>query len=150
MTASPFQPEVKAPPTPKQMMKTIRQQTENGKEPETVPEVLPEHRQKQFEAGLAYHQKVQAERDEFEAKLAEAAKEIAGFKVQIESLLGIVNMMEDTIKGYRRDRDDAVRFTAKAQAVIENINAITQQSLMERHDAEDMHDDSAEPAVSPS
>jgi len=149
MPASPFKPEVPTPPSHKQMMKAIKPPPD--KEPEvTNGNDLPEHRQRQFEAGLAYHQKIQAERDEFEAKLAEAIKEIAGFKVRIESLLGIVNMMEDTIKGYRADRDNAVRFTAKAQAVIENIHAITQSSITEKQDEDlqdNVDDNSARPAV---
>jgi len=100
-------------------------------EPAPAPEEhpLPDYRQKQVEAGLAYHQQVQAERDELKHKLDESERSLAGMKIQIDSLLGIVSMMEETIKTYRAERDQTVRLAAKLEVAMENIYSLAQKAV---------------------
>lgn len=103
-------------------------------------EQLPEHRQKQVEAGLATYQKMLAERDELDGKLSEACKTIAALTTQLDALKSVVNMMESSYKSaqlqmeeriatHQQQRDDAVTRTAKLEAVLANVYSILGSSI---------------------
>src|SRR4249919_1105797 len=106
---------------------------------------LPEHGQKQVEAGLAQHQRVVAERDLLRMQLTDLTNEHAALTVQLDSLKSVVNLMESSyssakikmeqeISDYRHQRDAAVAVAAKATAVIENIYIVA-HSALEKNDA---------------
>jgi hypothetical protein len=110
----------------------VRQPARNGSD-----EPLPEHGQKQVEAGLAMYQRIVAERDELENKLHEAHLELEGMRVQLSSLKSIVNMMESSyasikieadsrVHEHQRQRDAAVGRTASLEAVL--VSAYTMMS----------------------
>src|SRR6187397_237404 len=85
---------------------------------------LPEHRQKQYEAGVAMYQKLAAERDDFETKLHEANRKIAE--------------MEERIARYQHERDEAVRRTATLEAILLNLHTILGNAIvLEGHDNAD-------------
>lgn len=90
---------------------------------------LPEHRAKQVEAGMAYHQSVLAQRDELAKKLSDALDTIAGLKIQLEALHGVHNMMESSIVSHRVDRDQAVARSAKLEAILENAMVVIHSGL---------------------
>lgn len=82
---------------------------------------LPEHRQKQVEAGLAQYQALAAECDELRRRLKEAETKIEGYVVQVNSLLSVSNMMESTMTTYRIQRDEAVIASAGLREAFETI-----------------------------
>jgi|RhiMethySRZTD1v2_1073278.scaffolds.fasta_scaffold30742_10 hypothetical protein len=110
---------------------------------------LPEHRQKQYEAGVAMYQKLAAERDDFETKLHEANRKIAEMKVQVDSLNSVTSMMESSYKTaeikmeeriarYQHERDEAVRRTATLEAILLNLHTILGNAIvLEGHDNAD-------------
>ena len=111
-------------------------------------EQLPEHRQKQVEAGLATYQKVVAERDELERKLHEATMRLEAMTVQLDSLKGVVNMMESTYLSTKLElenranthmaqRDDAVSRTAALEATLANIYVVIRNTIVEPDGAAD-------------
>jgi len=93
---------------------------------------LPEHRQKQVEAGLSAYQQIATERDVLEQKLREALTTVDGLKVQLNSLQGVINMMESTylsmkldlekrVQQYQAERDQAVARAASFETTISNV-----------------------------
>ena len=103
---------------------------------------LPEHRQKTVEAGLATYQQVLAERDELEKQLHEANLKNEALTVQLNSLKGVVSMMENSylqtkmegenrIATYQAERDEAVRSAAALQTVLGNIYVILRNYVNE-------------------
>ena len=103
---------------------------------------LPSHREAQVAAGLATYQSVLAERDTLDAKLSDACKTIASLTVQLDALRSVVNMMESSytsarlelenrVREYQAQRDDAVRAAAKADAVVENIYVVAHNAIEE-------------------
>jgi predicted nucleic acid-binding Zn-ribbon protein len=103
---------------------------------------LPEHRQKTVEAGLATYQKVLAERDDLERKLRDAMMTIEALTVQLDSLKGVVNMMESTylstkmemenrVNTHMAQRDDAVRRTAELETTLTNIVLVIRNAITE-------------------
>jgi hypothetical protein len=109
--------------------------------PPTVPEVaLPEHRQKAIEAGLATYQKVVAERDDLDRKLHDANMRLEAMQVQLESLKGVVNMMESTYMSTKvqmeqrvvecqTERDLAVSRAAGLETTLHNVMAVIRTSV---------------------
>jgi len=113
---------------------------------------LPEHRVKQIEAGLATYQQVLAERDELERKLHDSNLKNEQITVQLESLKGIVTMMESTylqtkmeqenrISTYQAERDEAVARAASYQATLANIYVILRNTVIETDGAADRGQD---------
>jgi hypothetical protein len=105
---------------------------------------LPDHRQKQVEAGLATYQSVLTERDVLDQKLREALTTIDGLKVQLNSLQGIINMMESTylsmkldlekrVQQYQEERDRSVARAASFETTISNVFAVLVRSLEEHN-----------------
>jgi hypothetical protein len=88
---------------------------------------LPEHRQKQVEAGLAQYQAILAERDDLQRRLKDAEIKIEGAAVQLNALQGVVNMMESTMTTYRIQRDEAVVAAASLREAFETICLIAQK-----------------------
>lgn len=95
---------------------------------------LPEHRQKQVEAGLATYQSVLAERDMLERQLYEAKAKIDSLDQQLSSMQGIVNMMESAyisskadlegrVRECQKERDDAVACRAAYETLFATIKA---------------------------
>lgn len=107
---------------------------------------MPEHRQRQVEAGLATYQKMLAERDELDGKLSEACKTIASLTTQLDALKSVVNMMESSylqtklemenrVSTYQSQRDEAVTRYASLETVLSNIGAILRNAApSEPHD----------------
>jgi hypothetical protein len=96
---------------------------------------LPEHHLKAVEAGLAAAEHLKAERDALADKLHEATLRIDAMTVQLDSVKSVVNMMEstflssktameDTMRAYREERDQAVATTARLSAVLDGIHAV--------------------------
>lgn len=103
--------------------------TENGSD-----QPLPEHRQKQVEAGLATYQSVLAERDLLERELRQALAKIDSLDQQLSSMHGIVNMMESAyitakadlegrVKDYQKQRDEAVACRAAYETLFATVKA---------------------------
>ena len=84
-------------------------------------DTLPEHRQKQVEAGLAQYQAILAERDGLQSKLKDALVKIEAQEVQLGALQGVVNMMESTMLTYRIQRDEAVTSAAALREAFDTI-----------------------------
>ena len=117
----------------------------NGNEvppPAEQPAVLPEHRQKTVEAGLATYQKVLAERDDLEVRLREANLKNGEMQVQLDALKSVVNMMESTylstklemenrVNQYQRERDDTVTRAVSLEAVLANCLVIIRNTIDE-------------------
>jgi|GEM_PF-2899594 hypothetical protein len=128
-------------------MTTISRATREGNGT-TVPPPLPEHRQKTVEAGLATYQQVLAERDHFEQKAHDFAQRIEAMVVQLESLKGVIGMMESTylqtkmeqenrISTYQAERDQAVERAASYQATLANLYVILRNTVIEPDGAAD-------------
>jgi hypothetical protein len=94
-----------------------------------VDPMLPEHRQKQVESGLATFQSVLAERDNAERKWNEAVVKIAALDQQLASMQGVVNMMESAylsskadlegrVREYQQQRDLAVAKVSRLEAIL--------------------------------
>jgi hypothetical protein len=105
-------------------------------------EQLPEHRQKTVEAGLATYQMVLAERDALEVKLRDATMKIEALTVQLDSLKGVVNMMESTylstkmemenrVNTHMAQRDEAVSRTASLETTLANIFVMLRNTITE-------------------
>ena len=90
----------------------------------TNGDVLPEHRQKQVEAGLATYQSVLAERDSLDKQLGAAQKEIASLKTQLDAIQGIVNLLESTVQTYQLQRDDATIKVTRLETILENVSTL--------------------------
>jgi len=90
-------------------------------------DTLPEHRQKQVEAGLAQYQAVAAERDELQHRLKEATVTIEGLQVQLNALQGVINLMESTMTTYRINRDEAVIRAAMLMEALDHIHLVIQK-----------------------
>jgi hypothetical protein len=101
---------------------------------------LPEHRQKAIEAGLATYQKVVAERDDLDRKLHDANMRLEAMQVQLESLKGVVNMMESTYMSTKvqmeqrvvecqTERDLAVSRAAGLETTLHNVMAVIRTSV---------------------
>ena len=90
-------------------------------------DTLPEHRQKQVEAGLAQYQAVAAERDELQHRLKEATTTIEGYQVQLNALQGVINLMESTMTTYRITRDEAVIRAATLLEALDHIHLVIQK-----------------------
>jgi len=108
--------------------------------PEIAEPTLPEHRQKQVEAGLATYQTVLAERDDLERKLHQANLKIEEMSVQLNSLNSLTNMlesgfkskeleMEDRLARHQRERDEAVTRAAKLEATLANMFAMLADAM---------------------
>jgi hypothetical protein len=101
---------------------------------------LPEHRQKQVEAGLAQYQVILAERDALDGRVSELCKTNAGLTVQLEALKSVVTMMESTylsaklelenrVLQYQQERDGTVRENARLEAVLTNCFVVLQRHM---------------------
>jgi chromosome segregation ATPase len=113
----------------------------NGNEPvDTTP--LPEHRQKLWEAGNAAYQTVLAERDDLERKLHQANLKIEEMAVQLNSLNTLTNMLEsgfkskeleleNRVRDYQSQRDEAVSRFASLEATLANIYVICRNTINE-------------------
>lgn len=82
---------------------------------------LPEHRQKQVEAGLAQYQAILAEREDLARKLADASITIDTQRKQLDALQGIINMLESTVQTHQLHRDDAVVKAARLSTILDSI-----------------------------
>jgi hypothetical protein len=87
-------------------------------------DTLPEHRQKQVEAGLAQYQAILAERDTLQNKLHDAMVQIDAQQVKLDAIQGIINMLESTVTTHQLQRDEAVIKAATLQATIDNVFSI--------------------------
>jgi chromosome segregation ATPase len=96
---------------------------------------LPEHHLKAVEAGLAAAEHLKAERDTLSEKLHEANLKIDAMTIQLDSVKSVVNMMEstflsskaameDTMRVYREERDQAVTRCAELNSVLTSITAV--------------------------
>lgn len=103
-------------------------------------QTLPEHRQKQVEAGLATYQSVLAERDQLDRQLSAALAKIASLDQQLASMQGIVNMMESAfitsktelelrVAQYMQQRDTAVGNAARLEAHLINVQSVLNNAL---------------------
>lgn len=112
----------------------------DGGKVDTAP--LPEHRQKMWEAGNAAYLSVLAERDDYERKLHAANLKIEAMTVQLESLKGVVGMMESSylqtkmeaenrISTYQSQRDEAVSRFASLEATLGNILVMCRNTIIE-------------------
>jgi chaperonin cofactor prefoldin len=101
---------------------------------------LPEHRQKQVEAGLATYQSVLAERDMLERQLRDAITKIESLNQQLSSMQGIVNMMESAyitskadlegrVAQYQKQRDHAVARVATLEAHLMNAFMLIESAI---------------------
>lgn len=103
---------------------------------------LPEHRQKQIEAGLSAYQAVLAERDQLERQLREAILKIDSLDQQLASLQGVINLMESAfvtskadlegrVKEYQQQRDMAVTKSATLEAHLVTIQSALNNALVQ-------------------
>jgi hypothetical protein len=74
--------------------------------------------------GIASHQRVVTERDEYKAKLETAEKLIAVYKIEIEGLRAQLAVESSRIQSYQVERDDAVVLCSTVEAVLESMMAI--------------------------
>jgi hypothetical protein len=104
---------------------------------------LPEHRQKQVEAGLAMYQQIVQEREELEQKLRDAVLRIDGLNVQVSAMTSVVNMMESSqesiklntesrIREHQLQRDAAVTRVAELETTLMSIHSVLQNALQSR------------------
>lgn len=82
---------------------------------------LPEHRQKQVEAGLAQYQAILAEREDLHRKLVDATVKIGALEKKLDAMQGHINMLESTVQTHQLHRDEAVTKTARLSTVIDSI-----------------------------
>jgi chromosome segregation ATPase len=85
---------------------------------------LPADRLKTVEAGLLYHQQVQAELDEARRANSTLGDEIAHHKIEIEGLNARINTLLSEIQTYRAERDAAVRHAERIGTAVESMHAI--------------------------
>jgi hypothetical protein len=105
----------------------LQRRSSAGTPPPNGNSDLPEHRQKQVEAGLAQYQAILAERDTLQNRLKDALVKIEAQEVQLGALQGVVNMMESTMTTYRIQRDEAVVTAASLREAFETICLIAQK-----------------------
>lgn len=121
-------------------------QTNRPQLKQVEPTPLPEHRQRQVEAGLATFQSVIAERDNIERKFNEAVVKIDSLTQQLEHMTGIVTLMESTylsskaeleqrVREYQQQRDLAVAKHATLEAHLVNLQSVLNNALVHQEPA---------------
>ena len=98
---------------------------------------LPEHRQKQVEAGLLQYQTILAERDELRSKLRDTAIQLEAQDVKLNALQGVINLMESTVQTCQIQRDAAVTKAARLSAIVDSIAVmIANEAYDEKQDGD--------------
>lgn len=101
---------------------------------------LPDHRQKQVEAGVAQFQAVLAERDELSRQLRDTIVRNDSLQQQLTLQRGAIEMMqtnyqksldmlEHRVTDATKQRDDAVAHAVSLEAVLANIHVITRNVI---------------------
>ena len=91
---------------------------------------LTQSRMKTVEAGLAYYQQIQQERDDIHRDLKEADQTIAHMKAEVEGLKHQIAMIESRVASCIADRDQAVEVAIGYRTTLEAITAILHKALV--------------------
>jgi hypothetical protein len=69
---------------------------------------LPEENSREFEAGLAFHHRMKAERDELRRHLDNAKVDMAKLRAEIDTLEQARNLFDSRVQSLQLERDQAV------------------------------------------